>query len=92
MSQRRLEIKVTHAQGTDPETFEIPVTNNSATKLNLFVFRGPTTMGEKDIQDLVEVSTRMSGNPCTALILGEEDQFEVYEVEIPTRYERGPVI
>lgn len=92
MSQRRIEIKVIHGHGMDPETFEVPITDSNATKLNLFVFRGSSTMSEKEIQDLVEISTRLSGNPCTALILGEEEQFEVYEVEIPTRYERGPVI
>jgi hypothetical protein len=49
-------------------------------------------MSEKEIQELVEISTRLSRNPCTTLILGEEEQFEVYEVEIPTRYKRGLVI
>lgn len=92
MSQRRLVVKVIHAQGIEPETLEFPVKDGSTSKFNLLVFRGSTTMSEREIQDLVEISTRMSGNPCTALILGEEEQFEVYEVEIPTRYERGPVI
>jgi hypothetical protein len=91
MSQRRLEIKVIHGHGIEPETFEVPIAN-STTKLNLFVFRGSTTMSEKEIQDLVRISTRLSGHPCTALVLGDEDKFEVYEVEIPTRYERKLVI
>jgi hypothetical protein len=88
---RRLEVKVIKGHGMDPETFEIPIDNNN-TKLNLFVFRGSTVMSEREIQDLVEISQRMSGTPCTAVILGEEDQFEVYEVEIPSRYQREPVI
>jgi hypothetical protein len=92
MRQRRLEIKVIHSQGEGPQTFEIPIKDNNLTKYNLFVFRGEVVMGEKEIQDLVEISTRMSGNPCTALILREDDKFEVYEVEIPTRYAREPVI
>jgi hypothetical protein len=92
MSSRRLAVKVIHGQGTEPELFEIPLSGPIGSKFNLFVFRGESTMSEKDIQDLVEISGRLSGNPCTALILGADDQFEVYEVEIPTRYERDPVI
>lgn len=91
MSQRRLEIKIIKGDGADPQTYEIPLSNRDG-KLNLFVFRGQTTMKERDIQELVEISQRLSNDPCTALILGEEDKFEVYEVEIPTRYERTPVI
>ena len=92
MSLRRLEVKVIHSEGTEPETFDIPIEGNVGTKFNLFVFRGASVMGENEIQDLVEISKKMTGNPCTALIIGETDQFEVYEVEIPTRYERGLVI
>jgi hypothetical protein len=88
---RRLGVKIIKSHGLEPETFEVPIDNNT-TKLNLFVFRGSTVMSEREIQDLVEISVRMSGNPCTAVILGDEDQFEVYEVEIPSRYQRDPVI
>lgn len=92
MSSRRLEVKVIHGQGSEPETFEIPLDSKMGDKFNLFVFRGSSTMSEREIQDLVEISGRLSGNPCTALILGADDQFEVYEVEIPNRYQREPVI
>jgi hypothetical protein len=92
MSSRRLEVKVIHSQGAEPETFEIPLGGLVGSKFNLFVFRGASTMGEHEIQELVEISKRLSGNPCTALILGADDVFEVYEVEIPTRYQREPVI
>jgi hypothetical protein len=92
MSQRRLEVKVLPANGSSPEVVEIPLNSPSASKLNLFVFRRPTSMGERDIEELVQISTQVSGHPGAAIILGEEDKFEVYEVEIPTRYERKPVI
>lgn len=91
MSRRLIEVKITKGHGMDPETFEIPIDNRD-TKLNLFVFRGSTVMSEREISDLLEISQEMSGHPCTALILGEEDKFEVYEVDIPTRYAREPVI
>jgi hypothetical protein len=90
MSSRRLEVKVIKGQGQEPETFEIPIEKGEK-KLNLFVFRNPV-MSTQEIEDLVEISRRMSGDPCGAVILGEGDSFEVYEVEIPTRYEREPVI
>jgi hypothetical protein len=90
--KHRLEIKVIKGHGMEPETFDIPIEHSSATKLNLFVFRGSTSMSEKGISDLVEISQRLTKTPCTALILGEEDKFEVYEVEIPTRYQREPII
>jgi hypothetical protein len=89
MSSRRLEIKVIKGQGSDPETFEIPL--EKAGKFTLFVFRNPS-MSDREINDLVEISKRASGEPCGALILSKDDSFEVYEIEIPTRYEREPVI
>lgn len=92
MSSRRLEVKVIHGQGEEPETFEIPLEGPAGAKFNLFVFRGASAMSEREIQELVEISKRLSGNPCTALLLGADDQFEVYEVEIPNRYQREPVI
>jgi hypothetical protein len=90
MSLRRLEVKIIKGQGVEPETFDIPIGDKDS-KLSLFVFRNPT-MSTKDIEELVEISKRLSGNPCGAVILGEDDSFEVYEVDIPTRYEREPVI
>lgn len=92
MSQRSLEVKVIPAKGSSPEVVEIPLDNPSTSKLNLFVFRRPTSMEEEDIQELIQISTQISGHPGIALILDEKDKFEVYEVEIPTRYKRKPVI
>lgn len=90
MSSRRLEVKVIKGNGEEPETFEIPIESKDG-KLNLFVFRNPV-MSTREIEELVEISRRLSGNPCGAVILGENETFEVYEIEIPTRYEREPVI
>jgi len=90
MSSRRLEVRVIKGNGIEPETFEIPIEGQDK-KLNLFVFRNPV-MSTREIEDLVEISKRLSGNPCGAVILGEGESFEVYEVEIPNRYEREPVI
>lgn len=90
MSSRRLEVKIIKGHGVEPETFEIPL-EGEGKKLNLFVFRNPV-MSVQEIQDLVEITKRLSDNPCGAVILGENESFEVYEVEIPTRYEREPVI
>lgn len=92
MSQRRLEVKIIPANGSSPEVIEIPLGNSSVRKLNLFVFRIPTSMSTRDIEELVEISNQVSGQPGAAILIGEEDKFEVYEVEIPTRYERKPVI
>jgi hypothetical protein len=90
MSSRRLEVRVIRGIGSNPEILEIPLKDNSTTKLNLLVFRG-LSLSEKEVSDLINISMRTSGNPCAALILGLEDKFEVHEVEIPSRYERGPV-
>jgi hypothetical protein len=49
-------------------------------------------MDERSVEELVQISMKLSGQPGVALILEEEDKFEVYEVQIPTRYERTPII
>ena len=90
MSSRRLEVRIINGNGVEPETFDIPIESQDK-KLNLFVFRNPV-MSTREIEDLVEISKRLSGNPCGAVILGEGETFEVYEVDIPSRYEREPVI
>lgn len=92
MNRRRLEVKILTAKGSSPEVVEIPLDSSSDSRLNLFVFRRPTTMDERSVEELVQISMKLSGQPGVALILEEEDKFEVYEVQIPTRYERTPII
>lgn len=92
MSSRRiLEVKVIHGESRDPEVFQLDIADD-ARKLNILVFRQPTTLTEKEINQLVNIARATTGNACGALLLGEHDKFEVYEVEIQNRYDREQVI
>ena len=92
MSTRRvLEVKVVHSDGSDPETFQLDI-DDQQVKCNILVFRRPMSLTEADVNQLVSITRATTGNACGALILEANDKFEVYEVELPSRYDRERVI
>ncbi len=92
MSSRRiLEVKVIHGEGKDPEVFQLDIANEPR-KFSILVFRQPTSLTEAEINQLVKIARATTGNACGALLLGEHDKFEVYEVDIQNRYDREQVI
>ena len=85
--RHRLEFKLIAASGEDPEEYSL---ESDDRKFHLLVFRGNIEGGM--LNDLVNMASRSLGHPCTGIVLGPDDKFEVYAIEIPTRFEREPVI